>query len=213
MSKRERNKAANRAAILAAARQVFTALGYEAATIRDVIRATPLAAGTFYNYFRDKESVFRALLAETNAAMRVRVRAARAAATDLESFVREAYRAYYETWAADPVALGLFRRNASAIRNLFEAPVLQAAFQELRADIEAAIARGDLPPVDPAYLTAAMGGVAIEVGVAMAEREPFDVAGATAFSTALFLGGIPTLPRIARKVRPAARRRRRAKAA
>src|ERR1051325_9333576 len=63
--KRERNKAQNRAEILDAAREVFTELGYDAATVRDIIRKTRLASGTFYNYFPDKESVFRALLQES----------------------------------------------------------------------------------------------------------------------------------------------------
>jgi len=52
IGKREKTKAANRQAILAAARRVFAQLGYEAATVRDIIRGTALASGTFYNYFR-----------------------------------------------------------------------------------------------------------------------------------------------------------------
>src|SRR5437899_5183410 len=40
LGKREQTKARNRAVILAAARNVFAALGYEATTVRDVIRAT-----------------------------------------------------------------------------------------------------------------------------------------------------------------------------
>ena len=49
--KREQTKAHNRAAILVAAREVFAELGYDAAGVRDVIRRTELASGTFYNYF------------------------------------------------------------------------------------------------------------------------------------------------------------------
>src|SRR5271156_3372417 len=63
--KRERNKAQNRGDILIAAREVFTELGYGAATVRDIIRRTRLASGTFYNYFPDKESVFRELLRDS----------------------------------------------------------------------------------------------------------------------------------------------------
>ena len=48
--RRARTKARNREAILAAARQVFAELGYEAASVRDIIRRTDLASGTFYNY-------------------------------------------------------------------------------------------------------------------------------------------------------------------
>ncbi|HWU68578.1 MAG TPA: TetR/AcrR family transcriptional regulator, partial [Stenotrophobium sp.] len=60
--KRQLNKQANQAAILNAAHDAFVDLGYDAITIRDIIRKSGLAAGTFYNYFPDKESVFRALV-------------------------------------------------------------------------------------------------------------------------------------------------------
>ena len=78
---REATKAANRAAILRAAREVFADIGYGAATVRDIVRRTDLATGTFYNYFPDKESVLRALvdeIAERGAAPRPRRRGARA---------------------------------------------------------------------------------------------------------------------------------------
>ena len=52
--KRARSKAANRRAILAAGRRVFARIGYEATTVRDIIRETDLASGTFYNYFKSK---------------------------------------------------------------------------------------------------------------------------------------------------------------
>src|ERR1700729_2334311 len=61
VGKREQTKVANRQAILDAAREVFGELGYETATVRDIIRRTGLAAGTFYNYYRSKEEVFAAL--------------------------------------------------------------------------------------------------------------------------------------------------------
>src|SRR3954447_14064470 len=57
VGKREQTKLANRQAILDAAREVFGELGYETATVRDIIRRTGLAAGTFYNYYRSKEGV------------------------------------------------------------------------------------------------------------------------------------------------------------
>ena len=41
--KREATKAANRAAILAAARMVFADIGFGAASVRDIIRRTDLA--------------------------------------------------------------------------------------------------------------------------------------------------------------------------
>ena len=100
--KRERTKAANREAILVAARRVFSDIGYGAASVRDVVRETDLATGTFYNYFPDKESVLRALVDEITVEARARVRTARAAATTLEEFVSRGFRAYFEFLAEDP---------------------------------------------------------------------------------------------------------------
>src|SRR3954465_8107528 len=85
--RREATKHANRSAILDAAREVFADLGCGAATVRDIVRRTDLATGTFYNYFPDKEAVFRALLDESAREARERVPAARRQATDVEGLL------------------------------------------------------------------------------------------------------------------------------
>jgi AcrR family transcriptional regulator len=191
--KRERTKAQNRAAILDAAREVFAALGYDAAGVRDVIRRTDLASGTFYNYFPDKESVFRAVLDVSAQEVRGRLRAVRASARTLEAFVGDAYRAWFEFLVEDRLMFELMQRNAGTIRQLFGDPILGAGVEELLDDLRAAIDRGDLPPLDADYMAGAMAGVALELGVRMIEREPVDVAGAARFATELFLGGIARL--------------------
>ena len=193
--KREQTKAENRAAILAAARDVFAELGYGATTVRDIVRRTDLASGTFYNYFPDKESVFRALLEETAREAQARARAARREARSLEEFVGDAYRATFQFMADDPDAFALLHRNAMTIRTMLGEPALMAGFDELLEDLREAIDRGDIPPIDAEYTAAAMVGVALEVGIRMVERSPADVEGATQFATALFLGGIERLAR------------------
>ena len=60
--KREQNAVRNRAAILQAAREAFCELGFGATTVRDIIRRTDLASGTFYNYFPDKEAMLHELV-------------------------------------------------------------------------------------------------------------------------------------------------------
>ncbi len=197
--KRARTKAQNRAAILAAAREVFAELGYDAAGVRDVIRRTELASGTFYNYFPDKESVFRALLDESAQDVRRRLRAVRAGARTLEAFVGDAYRAWFEFLVEDRLMFELMQRNAGTIRALFGDPILGAGVEELLEDLTAAIARGDIPPLDADYMAGAMAGSALELGVRMAERDPADVDGAARFATELFLGGIERLGQTARR--------------
>jgi AcrR family transcriptional regulator len=193
--KREATKAANRAAILDAARDVFAELGYGAATVRDIVRRTDLATGTFYNYFPDKESVLRALFDEVAAEARARIRAGRRSAPSPEEFVRRGFGAYYEFLAEDRRMFDLLRRNAGTIRTLFDEPGLLAGVGELEEDMRTAIAAGAMPDLDVELMARAMVGAGFEVGVLMLEGDPPDVQRAVTFVTELFLGGIERMAR------------------
>jgi AcrR family transcriptional regulator len=188
--KREQTKAANRAAILDAAREVFGEVGYGAASVRDIIRRTELAAGTFYNYFPDKESIFRALVDDIGAEARRRVREARRRAGTPRAFVEDAYRAYFEYIVEDPDNHAFMARNAGTIRALFDDAQVPMGTDELAEDLRAAIAAGQLPPVDVEYCSHVMMAVGLELGLRLLERDPPDVDGATSFAAALFMGGL-----------------------
>ena len=189
--RRERTKAANRAAILDAGRDVFAEHGYDGAAVRHIVARTQLAPGTFYNYFPDKESIFRALVEQSIARVREDLRAARREATDIEQFVGGAYRAYFTAMADDPTMFQLMRRNAGTIRAMLDDPVLAAGVGELLEDLEKAIDSGELPPLDARYMARAMAGAGLEIAMEMFDRPGApDVNGAATFATALFLGGI-----------------------
>jgi AcrR family transcriptional regulator len=188
--RRERTKAANRGAILAAALEVFAELGYGATSVRDIVRRTALASGTFYNYFPDKDAVFRALVEETGVEARRRVRAARRSARTAEEFVESGYRAFFAFIVEDPARFGFMRSNLETIRARFGEAVLPAGTAELAEDLRAAIAAGHLRPVDVEYCAHAMVAVGLELGARLAERSPPDVEGATAFASGLFLGAL-----------------------
>ena len=188
--KREQTKAANRAAILRAGAEAFAELGYGAASVRDIVRRTDLATGTFYNYFPDKESVLREIMDGVAEQVRARARTARQHSSDLEGFVADGFRAYYSVLAADRRTFELLRRNAGTIRAMFDEPAVFAGYAELEEDLRAAVASGALPPLDVGYLAGAMVGAGFEVAVLMLDRDPPDVEGAVAFVTSLFIGGI-----------------------
>lgn len=188
--KRQQNRERNRAEILAAARAVFAELGYGAATIRDIVRRTSLAAGTFYNYFPDKEAIFRTLVEDVSRRVRQRVRAARAGAATPEEFVHRGFRAFFEFVAEDRVTFQLMRRNDAAMRALLGEPALMAAAEELMEDLGEAVARGVTGGFDLDYMAGAMYGVGFEVAVRMVERDPVDVEGATRFASTLFLAAM-----------------------
>ena len=187
-TRREQTKIQNRETILAAARQVFAQLGFATATVRDIIRATPLASGTFYNYFKSKEEVYQALRDEVALKVRPRLRDARLQASSREEFLASSFRAFFQFVADDR---GGSRPAPERFR--MDSPEVLAGFAELREDISDAMARGLLPSTDAAALAAALTGVAFE----LAERikAGANVEATTRFATALFLGGLEALPK------------------
>jgi AcrR family transcriptional regulator len=192
--KREVTKAQNRRAILDAAQEIFTEMGYGAASIRDVVRRSGLAAGTFYNYFPDKESVFRAVLDEHTTELRRRLRDARARARDAETIVREGFQTYFSFIVEDRPLFEMLRRNAGTVRELFDTPALESGILELLEDLSALAARGELPAsLDLDALAAAMGGVAFELGIRLSEQDSPDVERTARFASELFLGGMDRL--------------------
>jgi AcrR family transcriptional regulator len=187
LSRREMTKAQNRETILAAARTVFAEMGFASATVRDVIRATPLASGTFYNYFKSKEEVYQALRDDVALQVRPQLRQARQTAASLEDFLAAGFRTFFEFVAA--------RRpetpSVDTSRFRMDSPEVLLGFAELREDLDAAMTAGLLPTVNAALLTAALTGVAFELGDRV--KQGGDVEDATRFATALFLGGLPAL--------------------
>jgi len=194
--KRELTKTQNRQTILEAARQVFAELGYGAATVRDIIRATPLASGTFYNYFKSKEEVFQAIQDESALRIRPRLHEERAKASSIEEFISGTFRTFLEYVASDEGNFHAIRRNTDTLRVRMDTQEIIAGFAELREDLEAAIAKGLFPPIDADYLMAAIVGVAFEMAERMLRREHADTAEAAAFATALFMGGVRALPHV-----------------
>lgn len=193
LPKREATKALNRQLILEAARRVFAELGYGATTVRDIIRQTGLASGTFYNYFRSKEEIHEAILDESALKLRPQLRAQRLSAQNADDFVRGMYRVFFEFVAEDQRGFAVIRNQSIQPHMRMDTPEILIAFGELRNDIDAAIERGVLPPVDSTYLMSAMAGIAFEVGNRMLERDPIDVEGASSFASALVLNGLKAM--------------------
>lgn len=198
--KRERNRMLNRRAILLAGLECFRELGYEQTTIRDIVKRTDLAAGTFYNYFSSKADIFSDLLTDYLGQLNRNLTEARHAATTGQDFIHSAYLALFQATADDPLVYQLAYRNDQAIRHLFGSDILGLALMSLEEDVRDAVRRGVLPPVDQEYLCAAFFGVAYELSLRLARRaheRPESAAElaqeAADFATRLFLGGLQAL--------------------
>ena len=194
--KREQTKLANRVAILDAARETFGELGYEAATVRDIIRRTGLSVGAFYNYYRSKEEVFTALADDGARRFRPILQQQYEQATDFESYLRGAVRAYFEFSAGESDDWRLRRPAGETLPHAGNTPEIQAVFVEVRAAFASVMERGLAPKVDLDYLAASCIAIAREVGDKMLERRPIDTETAVEFVVALILGGVSSLPRV-----------------
>lgn len=192
--RRKKLKEANRQAILEAARMVFARNGYEPTSVRDIIRETELAAGTFYNYFKSKEEVFHALARSSTARFRPLLKDVRERTNSFEDFIQGAYRAYFQFLKdenSEAIRMGTPHMALIGVR--FDTPEMQAVFEEIRSDIDAMLAVGDASVIDSEYLAAAAIGIARDVGDHMLQRRPVDVNGATEFAKALLFSGIDGL--------------------
>ena len=192
VSKRASNRASNRDAILDAARAVFAELGYGGATVRDIIRRTDLATGTFYNYFTNKEDVFEALSNDTGEELRALLSEARKKAGNFEQFIEASYLTYFTYYAENPETYRLMRSNRGrdGDNSNMQGPQVTAGLAEMRQDIERARKLGMTPENDAGFLTATIGGVAFAILDEMMERNPIDPQRAARFATNLFMRGI-----------------------
>ena len=155
--RREQNKAENRAALLKAARSVFAEIGYNAAGVRDIVRRTDLASGTFYNYFKDKEEIFSAVIAEMSGELLARHREGRARATTAEEFIRRHCSTYLYYVAEDPEILAFGRNNVTPIRNLFDKTYYDSLYQS-------AVPFTRVAPGRAVYLEASASGIPVLAG-------------------------------------------------
>ncbi|MEM6666781.1 MAG: TetR/AcrR family transcriptional regulator [Pseudomonadota bacterium] len=189
--RRAETKAANRQSILDAARRVFARLGVDAATVRDIIRETDLASGTFYNYFKSKEEVFEAIADDSTKRFRPILQAVRETNTEFEAYIYAAYRAYFQfLYDENNEAISRGAPHMALIGVRVDTPEMKSIVAEIRNDLDALFQRGQLPPMDADYLASAAVGIARELGDVMLQRRPVDVDGATRFAANLLLNGL-----------------------
>jgi AcrR family transcriptional regulator len=195
--KRELTKQQNRRAILDAAREVFGEMGYETATVRDIIRRTGLSVGSFYNYYRSKEEVYEALADDGARRFRPILKAQYEAARDFQSYIRGAITAYFNFIVDEHEVWRGHRPSGEGVPHVHaQTPEMKAVFDQVRTSIAEALERDRSAPVDADYLAAACIAIAEEVGHKMLERRPVDVPAAIEFTVAMILGGLPALPRL-----------------
>ena len=164
VGRREQKKLANRRAILDAGLLVFSSIGYERATIMDVVEASGLSVGTLYNHFGDKDTIFAEIIGMLVRDVRAVLNASRSKAYDLESFVMGAFLAYSELMEQHPKMQQLISKNSNAFRQFVSTESeLIGLVNDLQQDMQSAVDAGLIPDFPVNLMTSAMMGASIEI--------------------------------------------------
>ena len=165
--KRETNKEANRIKIIESGIEIFSKKGISETTVRDIIRNTGLASGTFYNYFKNKEEVLIAALDEAAYDLAKILQKGRKKANNLEEFIEFQVDPFFEMVSELPELFFILSTNLEVVdRFTIQTPQMTLAIEDLKKDLELAIKNKIIPDVDIDYFstvfTSVIEGVAIE---------------------------------------------------
>jgi AcrR family transcriptional regulator len=184
----------NRKTLLMAAQSLFRERPYEEVTIRDIVNRGELGIGTFYNHFADKESIFRELL-ELKKKKSIPIQHKRRESADsFFKLIHEHFKIFFEQVAHDPSYFELFKRNADFIRRIVDSPAHIQGLESLRNDLDMAVKRKLIAPVDTEMLAAAIMGIAIEMGAIMVNRAQLEPERTADFAARLVLGEVAWTP-------------------
>lgn len=110
-----------RTAILAAARQVFSDVGYVEARMSDVVAASGLSMGAVYRYFENKEDLFAQVIADLHEAFFNASRPSVSLGADPYAALLEANHGY----------LALYHENRDLMRAFIESTAMQPQFRTI----------------------------------------------------------------------------------
>lgn len=192
-SKREENKKNNRAIIIKAGIDVFLEKGITQSTVRDIIRKTDLASGTFYNYFKTKEEVLIAALDDSAIELGQELRPRRKNAKNLDEFIFSQVQPFFEFAKNHPDLFIIMSSNLNDVQSFsVETPMITQELESLKGDIIDGIEKGILPDVDPDYFCSVLQSVTEGIAFTLVRKkmsdEDIDVA--IKFCTDFIVAGI-----------------------
>ena len=193
INKRQQNKANNRSLIINAGIKVFLEKGISNATVRDIIRKTSLASGTFYNYFKSKEEVLIAALDESAIEIGQELRSQRKDAKNLEEFIYSQINPFFEFARDHSELFMIMSSNLNDVKAFsVETPMMTLEIESLKEDIIIGINNGILPDVDPDYFCSVIQSVAEGIAFTFVKGKMSneDIINAVKFCTNFIVNGI-----------------------
>ncbi len=193
INKRQQNKANNWSLIINAGIKVFLEKGISNATVRDIIRKTSLASGTFYNYFKSKEEVLIAALDESAIEIGQELRSQRKDAKNLEEFIYSQINPFFEFARDHSELFMIMSSNLNDVKAFsVETPMMTLEIESLKEDIIIGINNGILPDVDPDYFCSVIQSVSEGIAFTFVKGKMSneDINNAVKFCTNFIVNGI-----------------------
>ncbi|NKJ02226.1 TetR/AcrR family transcriptional regulator [Novosphingobium sp. SG707] len=189
--KREMTRAQNMEKIEVAAWKVFSTLGLDGATVRDIVNDSEVSAGSFYNYYRTKEAVFDKLVARLIERIRLEIAAARTGAQDIETMLCQGYGAFMNMLLSLPGGAEFFERNQHHIRSrLFGSAQIRALLADIEIDIAGLGALESLSESERKLLVSIMFATGTEALFGALKTRDADIQGLARFLARLLAHGI-----------------------
>ena len=135
MTKREENKILVRERLLKEALRLFSAKGLQATTVADIVTASGIGRGTFYNYFADVKSIFDAVIDQLNADIPRVIKKARKGSATIYDLLYRSFKAYFD-FVSQPDFFDFHLKNQSYIRSTsYGSTILKMILTDLQQDL------------------------------------------------------------------------------
>ena len=116
MQKREQNKVIVRERLINEALQLFSEKGFEQTTVADIVVASGIGRGTFYNYFPDVKSIFDAVIDELIYEIQMLATESRKEAKGIYGLMYASFKSYLD-FVSGPKLREFHRKNLAYIRS------------------------------------------------------------------------------------------------
>ena len=192
--KRQIKKKQNREIIINSAREVFARKGYDNSSVREIIGSTNLGAGTFYNYFPNKLSVFKSINERIVADFSNNFLREIEKSTTFEEIIQTAFSTWFN-WISDKEHDHLFIKNNK--KYLLDLKWLGSKSKEYKIfynNIFKVIMdlseKTEFPNNDISFMITSVIAIATSLGDEILSRQDITPEDATTFATKLFIKGL-----------------------
>ncbi|MGO2959109.1 MAG: TetR/AcrR family transcriptional regulator [Acetobacter sp.] len=174
--KREMTRSFKEEAFESAAWKIFSSLGLDAATVRDIVSLSNVSPGSFYNYYKTKERIFDILLVRVTERVKQTVLQTRTEADDLETMLTKSHGAVLRELLSINGAPSFFELNQHHIRaRLFTMKETRDMLDNLKQHLLRLIPISTISPDRMTFIAASTLTMGLESLLYMARNPLLDI--------------------------------------